>query len=153
MKLSGRQNDKGFTLIETIIVIVVAAILAAMMFTYSSTSLTKSAQPLNQAKKAFALQKVMENIFTDYNIQYKSTDLVPLQTAIGGGVAGGNEGSTQNNSYGQYTIVANHFVKFVGNTETPIDTGAGDPRNILKVSIKNDLGETLTILLAKIVTQ
>lgn len=149
MKLSAKRNDKGFTLIESIIVIVVAAIMAAMMFAYSNTSLTQSAQPLNQAKKAMVLQKVMENIFTDYNLTYKS-DLTGIQTAIGGGVAGGNEGSTQNNSYGQYTIVANHFIKFAGNTETPIDTDAGDPQNILKVTIKGDTGETLSILLTLI---
>ncbi|MGV8059385.1 MAG: type IV pilin protein [Smithellaceae bacterium] len=149
MKLSGRHNEKAFTLIETIIVIVVAAILAAMMFAYSNTSLTQSAQPLNQAKKAMALQKVMENIFTDYNLNYKS-NLTGIQTAIGGGVAGGNEGSTQNNSYGQYTIVANHFIKFVSNNETPDNV---DPKNnnMLKVTIKNDLGETLSILLTLII--
>jgi prepilin-type N-terminal cleavage/methylation domain-containing protein len=162
MKLSGRQNDKGFTLIETIIVIIVAAILAAMMVAYSNTSLTQSGWPLNQAKKAMALQKVMENIFTDYNLNYK-TDLITLQTVIGGGAAGGNEGSTQNN-YGQnssgtntqYTIVNNRFIKFdAANTEVNINGTPSDPNygQCLKVTIKIDSGEILSILLTKIIAQ
>ena len=151
MKRFCRQKNKGFTLIEVIIILVVGAILAAMMFTYTNMSDTRNASSLNRAAKTFALQKVMENIFTDYNLNYKS-NLTAIQTTIG------NEGTTQNN-YGQngsgtnteYTIMANHFIKFVGNVETPIVTG--DPQNILKVTIKNDLGETLSILLPLITTQ
>lgn len=150
MKLSGKQNNKGFTIIEVIIIIVVASIMAVMMFTYTNMSSTKGSLFLIQTTKTFALQKVMENVFTDYNINYK-TNLTGIQTAIGGGVAGGNEGAILDNSYGQYTIVSNHFIKFVGDTETPIDVDV-DPQNILKVTIKNERGETLSILLTLIVT-
>jgi prepilin-type N-terminal cleavage/methylation domain-containing protein len=193
MKRSGRQNDKGFTLIESIITIVAAAILATMVFTYSQTSLTKSAQPLNQAKKAMALQKVMENIFADNNKirptwqashAYVSGDEVfPAATSANnghyyictksgtssspeptwppaisatvtdGGVIWreglqtkiGAEGATCNSGattcvYGQYTVVYNRMVT--------IQTT--DPNNsILQVTIKDDLGETLSILLTK----
>lgn len=50
----------------------------------------------------------------------------------------------KNNSYGQYYVLENRFVKFVSNSITPI-SGA-DPENILQVTIKNDEGETLTAL-------
>lgn len=142
MKRPGGQNNKGFTLIESIITIVVAAILATMMYTYSSTSLTKSAQPLNQSKKAMALQKVMESISADYNKNY-TNDLATLKTKIEGASAQ----QLPPVGYGPYTLVYSSYIKFVGNIETPIVTG--DPLDTLKVTIKNDLGETLSILLTK----
>lgn len=162
MKLSGK-NLKGFTLIETIITIVAAAILAMMAFTYSQTSLTKSAQPLNQSKKAMELQQVMENIFADYNSNYKANLGGDTDTGIKAKI--GAEGTTCNSGettcvYGQYTVIDNHFVKYVDIDSDPnifqweeaLDNV--DPRNnnILKVTIKNDLGETLSILLTEIVT-
>ena len=156
MKLLQRKNSKGFTLIETIIAIVAAAILGVMAFTYSQTSLTKSAQPLNHSQKAMELQRVMENILTDYNLNYK-TDL--------GGDTGikakiGAEGITCNSGettcvYGQYTVIDNHFIKYIDIDPDPnifqweeaLDNVDPKNNNILKVTIKNDLGETLSILL------
>lgn len=147
MKLFGK-NHKGFTLIETIIAIVAAAILGVMAFTYSQTSLTKSAQPLNQSQKAMELQRVMENIFADYNLNYKA-DLVSLKTKI----ANPTSQQLPPTGYGPYTLVDNKFVKLVGSNFVDVDA-VNDPPEIrdiiLKVTIKNDLGETLTILLTKI---
>ncbi len=145
MKMSRRRGNSGFTLIEAIIVIVAAAILGAMMFTYSSTALMKSSQPLHHATKAFALQKVMENILTDYNLNYKS-NLVGIKTKI----ASAASQQPPPTGYGPYTLVFNDYIKFVGNAETSIVVGV-DPQNLLKVTIKNDLGETLSILLPLIV--
>lgn len=149
MKFSNRENSKGFTLIETIIAIVAAAILGVMAFTYSQTSLTKSAQPLNQSQKAMELQRVMENIFADYNLNYKA-DLVSLQTKI----ADPTSQQLPPAGYGPFTLVDNKFVKLVGSNFVDVDANNDPPviRDIiLKVTIKNDLGETLTILLTKIV--
>jgi prepilin-type N-terminal cleavage/methylation domain-containing protein len=142
MRAASGRKDRGFTLIEAIIVIVAAAILGVMMFTYSNTSLLRSSQPLHHATKAFALQRVMENIVADYHLNYKS-NLAGIKTKIS------DPASQQNppDGYGPYTLVFNDFIKFVGNVETPLVSG--DPQNILKVTIKNDLGETLTMLLAQ----
>lgn len=156
MKLVDRSNSKGFTLIEAIIAIIAAAILGVMAFTYSQTSLTKSAQPLNQSQKAMELQRVMENIFADYDLHFK--------TGLGGdtGIKAkiGEEGITCNYGtttcvYGQYTVIDNHFIKYVDIDSDPDvfqweeaqDNVDPKNNNILKVTIKNDLGETLSILL------
>ncbi len=144
MKMSRGRGNRGFTLIEAIIVIVAAAILGAMMFTYSSTALMKSSQPLHHATKAFALQKVMENILTDYNLYYK-TDLAGLKGKVGDPATAG---------YGAYAVEYNDFIKFDDDgKEAAIVIGGAkpDPQNLLKVTIKNDLGETLSILLPLIV--
>jgi len=145
MKMSRGRGNRGFTLIEAIIVVVAAAILGAMMFTYSSTALMKSSQPLHDAAKAFALQKVMENILTDYNLNYKS-NLAGIKAKI----ASAASQQPPPAGYGPYTLVYNDYIKFVGNVETPIVVGV-DPLNLLKVTIKNDLGEALSILLPLIV--
>ena len=148
MKWSFRKNNKGFTLIEAIIAIVAAAILGVMAFTYSQTSLTKSAQPLNQSQKAMELQKVMENIFADYNINYKA-DLVSFQTKI----ANPTSQQPPPAGYGPYALVDNKFVKLDGSNFVDVDA-VNDPPAIrdiiLKVTIKNELGETLTMLFTKI---
>ena len=49
------------------------------------------------------------------------------------------------NSYGQYYVTMNKFIKFSGsNVET--DVVSGDPENILKITLRNYEGETLTAL-------
>jgi len=138
MKLSNRKNSKGFTLIEAIIAIVAAAILGVMAFTYSQTSLTKSAQPLIQSKTSMDLEKVMENISADYNKYFKK-DLVALQTKIGTPGAG-----PITTTYGTYILVDNDFY-----VVTVRDPPLAEDNKILRVTIKNDLGETLTTLLTK----
>jgi prepilin-type N-terminal cleavage/methylation domain-containing protein len=212
MKLSSKEKNKGFTLIEVIITIVMAAILAVMMFTYSNMSFIRGASSLTQTTKTFALQKVMENIFIEHRLNYSSPGLSAWQashayaagnkvfptdakkngryylcvtpgtsastepatwpTTIGGTVANGGvvwqeglqtrigtEGTTCNSGattcvYGQYTVVYNRFIKFDPATNAEIPDNV-DPKNnnILKVTIKNNLGETLSILLTLIVTQ
>lgn len=132
-----KDKQSGFTLIEIIITIIVFAILGTISFTYLGTSFTQSSMPIHRLKKTFELQQVMESITSDYKFDYTS-NLIGLPAKIG------NEGTNQSNDYGQYTVVNNRFIKFVNYAEAPIDTG--DPQNILKVSIKNDLGEILTVL-------
>jgi len=136
------RKNGGFTLIEVILIIVVASIMAVMMFTYSNTSFTKGSWSLTQTKKTYAQQKVMENIFTDYNLSYKS-NIVGLQTKIG------NTASQQDPpaGYGQYTVVDNYFINFSNGIEIAANS---TDKNILKVTIQNDHGETLSMLFTNI---
>jgi len=127
----------GFTLIELIVTLAVVAILSAAMYQYFGTSMTHSAVPVFRLQKSFALQRVMENITADYLENYSSS-LPGLQARIGA------EGSNQSNSYGQYGVVENRFIKFTGQNETAL--AEGDPPNILKVTIKNEQDESLTVI-------
>ena len=196
MKRCAEANNKGFTLIETIIAIVIGAILGVVIFTYSGTFYTKSSASLIQSAKTFALQKVMENILAEHRYNYSSPGLSAWQashayaagdkifptdakkngryylcitpgtsastepgtwpSAIGSTVADGGvvwqeglqtrigaEGTDCNSGsttcvYGRYTVVYNRMFK--------IQTT--DPDNsILKVAIKDDSGEALSVLL------
>ena len=137
----------GFALVEVIIAIVVVAISGAMIVSTFGTAMTKSLEPIIRMQTSNSLQQVMEN-FVTANEKYYAGDLSGLRNAIAGGVLApaGNEGATLDNIYGKYTIVENHFIKFVSNIEQP--AGATETHDLLKVTIKNSNNETLTYIFA-----
>jgi prepilin-type N-terminal cleavage/methylation domain-containing protein len=67
MKANLRNKQAGFTLIEYIVGLVIAGIVAAMVYTFFGTALTQSGVPLLRLQKEADLAKVMENITEDYN--------------------------------------------------------------------------------------
>lgn len=139
MKTMTKLKSDGFTLLEVIITLVVAAIVGTMMYTTLGKSLSGSSEPIFRMQKSFALQQVMENMVTAYNkICYDGGDIEDLKTAIGA------EGSAMNNGFGQYTVVENRFIKFESNEQKDIATG--DLRNLLKVTIKNSNNEILSYI-------
>lgn len=74
--------------------------------------------------------------------------LAPLQNAIViekvTGLPQPLDGPVMEYTYGRYSVLENNFIKFVGNNEAPATTA--DPRNTLKVKLKNERGETLIAL-------
>jgi prepilin-type N-terminal cleavage/methylation domain-containing protein len=66
LKKTDRQQ-RGFTLIEVIVTILVVAIFASMMIVFFGSSLTESRVPISRLQKASALHQVMANITADYN--------------------------------------------------------------------------------------
>lgn len=68
--------------------------------------------------------------------------LSTLLTRIGG--TGGGEGSDQDNAYGKYHVVKNRFTQFVNDVDQ--DSDASGANNILKITLRNENGETLTAL-------
>ena len=67
MKTQMRKHQAGFTLIEYIVALVIAAIVASMVYTFFGSALTQSSIPISRLKNASNLHKVMENIVADYN--------------------------------------------------------------------------------------
>lgn len=132
-------NQTGFTLIEIIITLVISGILGAVLYSYFGRTFTSSSNPVVRLKKTFSLQQIVENITADYLKNY-TTNLDTLKTNIGA------EATSQNNSYGQYYVVNNRYIKFVSQAEAADDTGTN---NLLKVTVKDDLGEILTVVFAK----
>jgi prepilin-type N-terminal cleavage/methylation domain-containing protein len=133
-------GESGFTLIEIIAVILITAILGALLFQYFGQSFIKSSATIERLQKAFQLQQVVENITEDYERSAKTSAFLEdsLQNSIG------MEGAEQDNAYGQYHVVHNRFIKFTAGSEVTA-TGA-DPKDILKVRIRNEIDETITIL-------
>jgi prepilin-type N-terminal cleavage/methylation domain-containing protein len=67
MKTHVKNHQAGFTLIEFIVALVVAGIVASMVYTYFGSALTQSSVPIERLKQVSNLHKVMENIVADHN--------------------------------------------------------------------------------------
>ncbi|CCK78878.1 type II secretion system protein [Desulfobacula toluolica] len=142
MKLKADNN--GFTLIELIVVIVIGSIFATMMYQYVYTSSVRSFSPVSSLDNSLKLYEIVENITSDYLANHTS-DLTGLQTGIGK-----PEDSDQDNDYGVYRVIDNHFIKFVDNSEQTALIDDSEYGKLLKVTIKYiSSGETLTILYNK----
>lgn len=139
-----KEDNNGFTLIELIVVIVIASIFGTMMYQYVYTSTTKSPAPIFVLDKSMELNEIVENITSDYLDQY-TTDLTGLQTSIGT-----TEGSDQNNDYGVYKVIHNRFIKFISNSEQTALIDDPEYGEVLKVTIESTFsGEKLTVLYNK----
>lgn len=119
--------SRGFTLLECIVVMVVAALLGTMLMGISGPA-TRAARPLDLVTSQAGAGAVMANITADYLANHQA-GLSGLSTAVGA------EGSSQTNAYGSYTVVHNRYVTFVAGTEAPCNPGDADYPNYLKVSI------------------
>lgn len=150
-----KLKSKGFTLVEVIITLVVAAIVGTMMFTTLGKSLSGSSDPIFRMQKSLSLQKVMENLVTAYE-KYYGGDLPGLKDSIGTEgttVTGSNDvinGYCPKSDKCEYTVVKNRYIKFESNAEVELTDPplATDPKDLLKVTIKNSNNETLTFIFA-----
>ena len=64
-----KKNSGGFTLIEVIVSLVVAAILGAMLVAFLGTGMMKSAQPVIVAQNGAYLNRIMDKMTADYKYQ------------------------------------------------------------------------------------
>jgi prepilin-type N-terminal cleavage/methylation domain-containing protein len=67
MKEHAKNNQTGFTLIEFIVGLVIAAIMASTVYTFFGNALTKGSETIWRLQKTSNLQQVMENIVADFN--------------------------------------------------------------------------------------
>ena len=107
-----RMGQKGVTLLEVIVTLVVSSIFAVMMMQYMGSSMLKSTDPLVMAQDSATLTAVMEKVTADFNkLHADPVDFVNvlanLKTRIDSGTYNVN-GCTVENSY----------VKFVHNVDT-----------------------------------
>lgn len=77
MKTQEKNSQAGFTLIEYIIALVIAAIVAAMIYSYMGSALIRSSDPIFRLQSVSKFHQVMENIVADHsrlnalNLRYK----------------------------------------------------------------------------------
>ena len=99
------RNNKGFSLIEIIAIIIVASVAFTMMYTYFGSLITDSSAPVHRLNSAMELKQTAELIMENYH-QNTSANLNFLKNNL----------STNPYIYGQNFIVEyNQFVKFVNN--------------------------------------
>ncbi len=119
-------KHSGFTLIEIIITLVIAAVVGTGLAQYLGTAFTTSAIPIQHLRQAFELQQVMENITEDY--ENDPTALLDNEETNESGL----QSKIDNKIYGDYDVVFNNFIEFYG-------------QNPLKVTIMNESGRITTL--------
>jgi prepilin-type N-terminal cleavage/methylation domain-containing protein len=60
------RSNRGFTLIEIIVSLIIVAILGSMLMSFGQKAMTGSANLVNLTRNTYNLETVMENINSDY---------------------------------------------------------------------------------------
>ncbi|MDI9570434.1 MAG: prepilin-type N-terminal cleavage/methylation domain-containing protein [Pseudomonadota bacterium] len=134
-----KSDNRGFTLLEIIITLIIAAIVGSMLIPYIGTNLTRSSMVVVSVQQQQQLVQVMENITADYK-RLQIADASPLSTLVS---RVGPAGSNQDNSYGKYSVVVNRRISFTtGNPATEQEDANG---KMQKITISYQ-GQNLTAL-------
>lgn len=119
------SDKSGFTLIEIIVTLTIAAIFSVMLVQFMGSSISRSVQPTRSMQAGMALQGLFENMNADYK-HLLLTDNSPLDTF---------KTRVANGFYGTYTVTESDYIIFDNNqVEAPCDTNNTDCK-ILKVTI------------------
>ncbi len=121
----------GFTLIEMIVTLTLAAVLVAFMLPLISSGLEGSRRAAQRLPKAHSLRTEMDAIWHLYR-STDPTDLPALSVAI-------NDAAAANPP--PYTLISNNFVAFNPDGD---EIPAQGQQTVLKVTLGNSLGEQLT---------
>lgn len=138
----------GFTLLEVIVTMTVAAILGTILVSFMGSSLTGSVTPLLRVQNAGTLSQVFENITADYN-KLNADDVgnntsVALSTLNTNIDTGNNIASSP--YYGPYTIVYKNYISFDGGGNQVVDSSGNN--KVLKVTLRQG-DQTITTLFTK----
>ena len=125
-KLTGQR---GFSLLEIVISLIVSAFLGTILVTYLGTSLMKSAEPIIMIQQGYSLNQIMESMTADYK-------KILLLTEEDKNSLTEFENYVMNKPYaGNYTIQTKYITFNDGNENQEPDT---DEKRILKVTITNN---------------
>ncbi len=141
------NSEKGFTLLEVIVTIVIAAVMGVFLAQFVSTNVIHSADPVYRMQNLSGATHIMEYMTADYKrlAATQSNFLAIFKDYVEYGnksvKPSGYEGYPY---YGSYEIVSNKYVQFDASRveETLLDQSSG---RMLKVSIRRG-DQTVTAL-------
>lgn len=129
MKKASLKKMRGFTLLEVIVTMVIAAILATFVVSFMGTNLTASVLPIIRTQNESSIIGVMDRMTSDYkNLLMTDTSGDPLNTFRT------RVASTVPNSYGTYTL-EDGTPKYVVFNSSGTESLGSSPGNILRVTI------------------
>ena len=109
----GKARQAGFTLLEIIVTIIVAAIMGVFMVQFLGTAVIHSVDPLVRVQNASSVNQIMEYMTADYK-KLASTQQSFLSTfkdyVTNGRLSAGRPAGYP--YYGDYTILCNKYVTF-----------------------------------------
>lgn len=140
MNANARQS--GFTLLETLLVFVIGAMLAAMVVASMGTSLTRSSTAINVQRGDFLVEQALAQVTRDYvsltnNETSRATALASLKADIDAG---------NYNHPGILTVTSSYVVYSSSGVESADASGAN---STLKVTATRTGGRTMSALFSE----
>ena len=139
-----RTHPSGFTLLEVIITMIVAAILGAILVQFMGTSMHQSFQPVQMVQDGYGLGEIMEKVNAEYKrLLLTSNDpLTDLLNAI-------NTGNTPPTPrFGLYTYNSWWIDFDINGVEFTIPAPTPDEKKILKVEFTHG-GQRITAMFTR----
>ena len=133
------KGGRGFTLLEVIVSLIVAAILGAMLVSFMGSSVMRSGNPVLLAQNGAYLNQIMENMGADYKY-LMATSATPLTTFTANVGAEGSSQTRYADGSHPYTVIANHRITFPSGS--PVTEQTDNAGKTLKVTIEY---RTLTV--------
>ncbi|KUG21669.1 hypothetical protein ASZ90_008565 [hydrocarbon metagenome] len=136
-----KKNNRGFTLLEVIVSLVVAAILGAMLVQFMGTGLMKSYNPVILAQNGTYLNTIMEKMTADYKYWMSDGALKGYSPSttysyFNNRVGSASESEAKTTPYSDadhpYYVVANHTITFSGSPPTEASASSA----VHKITIK-----------------
>ncbi|MFC1798557.1 Tfp pilus assembly protein FimT/FimU [Thermodesulfobacteriota bacterium] len=124
------EQERGLTLLEIIVTLIIASLLGTMLVEYMGTSLTRGGESVILVQDGFSINGTMEKIIADYETEYLS-DSYTFETFKTNIENGNDDANTP--YYGEYNVQTG-FIVFSGGTET---VDASGDNNVLKVTISS----------------
>jgi len=140
-KAATHHGEGGFTLVEIIITIIVAALLGTILVQFMGTSMIRSSESVVIVQEGLFLNQVMEKMTADHK-KLLAEDSTPLQS-FKTNVENGNDGANDP-YYGDYSWQTG-FIRFHSGSEV---SDASGKNRILKVTITRGK-QSLTALFTK----
>lgn len=143
------RGQGGFTLIEIIVTIAIAAIMGVFFAQFVYTGVIHSADPVRQVQNTSRASEIMEKMTADYkNLAATQSNFLPIFKDY---VDYGNESSHPVDRagypyWGPYQKIHNDYIKFVSGVEAT-ETIAANQR-VLKVTIRYG-NQTVTSLFTR----
>lgn len=131
-KGSQRGLAPGFTLVEVIVTILMAAIMSAFFIQFMGTAMSRSTRAIDNVRAEAAAERLMEWIVADYVAEINKAD---PENALGRMVT-----NNQNRKYGTDTVTMS-YITFTAGAEQP----AGNS-NTLKVTVHAPGSDLVTLL-------
>lgn len=128
---SKHSTAQGFTLVEVVVTVVLAALVMAAVLPFLGQVFSRSYEPRIQLSQAIGLQSAMEDM-----VALQTNQLAELKMLVG------SEGGIWE---GQYTVVENRYIHFVSGQEA----SSPSTNSLLKITLQNPLGEWMTRLFAE----
>jgi type II secretory pathway pseudopilin PulG len=143
VKKGRRKNrERGFTLVEAIVTIMVAAIMGVIFAQLMGTAMSRSANVVENVKKEAGAEAIVEQVVADYLEKINAADYP--DKIDGGNYTAGALHFIKNKDYG--ADVAKEYIKFLANGNQDPGYDPNTPSDTLKVTVKAT-GGSLTVLL------